>query len=216
MVITYSYSNLLDGTFLLVAPEELRAATEEAFGLWAAHAPLHFIEVPDVGPPPSDLPYAAGGSVQIRLGHHVTPELAHAFYPGTDGLSGDMHFASGIPWTVDTGHWNFLEAVTHELGHALGLAHELDEPAIMNPAYPSHRFTGLGSGFLLDSDIRSLQAIYGVGVGSVTPLDPTPEPATVMLVGGGVGALVAARRRRGRSLQEHTVTSRSLTKEPLV
>jgi hypothetical protein len=194
--ITYSYSNLLDGAFLLATPAELRAATEEALGLWAAHAPLHFIEQPDSGPRPEDLSYSADGHPQIRIGHHVMPELAHAYYPGDDGLAGDVHFASGIPWTIGIGHWNFLEAVTHELGHALGLAHELDEDAIMNPSYPSHRFDGLGSAFLFPGDIRSLQAIYGSGIGSVQPLDPTPEPATCLLVGAGLAALVHARRRR--------------------
>lgn len=197
--ITYSYSNLLDGTFLLATPAALRAATEEAFSLWAAHAPLHFIELADAGPLSADLSYAADGHPQIRIGHHDMPELAHAYYPGADGLAGDVHFASGIPWSVGIGHWNFLEAVTHELGHTLGLDHELDEDAIMNPSYPSHRFDGLGSAFLFQADIRSLQAVYGAGIGSVRalePLDPTPEPATCLLVGVGLAALVRARRRQ--------------------
>src|SRR3954453_22117093 len=38
VVITYSYSNLLDGTLLLMSPSLIRAATEEALNLWAAFA----------------------------------------------------------------------------------------------------------------------------------------------------------------------------------
>ena len=198
IAITYSYANLLDGTFLVITPSELRAATEEALALWASYAPLRFIEIADSGPGVSDQPYAPDGHPQIRVGHHVLPEIAHGFYPGDDGLSGDVHFASGIPWTVGTGHWNYLEAVTHELGHALGLVHELDDIAIMNPSYPSHRFDGLGSAHLYPADIRQLQGIYGRGVGSVQPLSPAPEPASSVLVLTGIGALAHYRRRRSR------------------
>ena len=195
--ITYSYSNLLDGTFFLASPDELRAATEEALRLWGSYAPLQFIEVPDAGPTPSDTPYERGAlDPQIRIGHQDMSDLAHGYYPGTDGLSGDVHIATGVPWTVGEGHWNFLEAITHELGHALGLAHELDEPAIMNPSYPFHRFSGLGTAFLFPNDIQAIQSVYGFGHGSVTPLDPTPEPTTIALVSLGMLAFGLARQRR--------------------
>jgi matrixin len=196
VVITYSYANLFDGTFLLITPRELRAATEEALGVWASYAPLHFVERPDSGPPVSDQPYAADGHPQIRVGQHDLSEVAHGFYPGSDGLAGDVHFASGLPWTVGEGHWNYLEAVTHELGHALGLVHELDEIAVMNPSYPSHRFDGLGSARLYPADIRQLQGIYGAGIGSVQPLSATPEPGTLIFVVTGVLALATYRLRR--------------------
>ena len=194
--ISYSYSNLLDGTFFLISPDEFRAATEEALRLWAANAPLNFIEVQDSGPPPSDSPYSADLHPQIRIGHHDTADLAHAYYPGVDGLAGDVHIATGIPWTIGEGHWNFLEAITHELGHAIGLEHELLEPAVMNPSYPSHRFQGLGTRFLFPADIRAEQRIYGVGVGSVHAIDLSPEQSTYLLVGGGLSALLLARRAR--------------------
>lgn len=193
--ITYSYSNLLSGSFLLISPAELRAATEEALGLWATFAPLNFVERPDSGPATADTPYDAAGHPQIRLGYHPTEDLAHGYYPGVDGLGGDVHFAEGIPWTLG-GHWNFLEAVTHELGHALGLDHELDRPAIMNPSYPLERFGGLGTAFLLPPDIERIRALYGSGRGSVTPMQVTPDPATVILVGTGIATLAALRRRR--------------------
>jgi len=207
IAITYSYANLLDGTFLLIKPADLRAATEEALRLWASYAPLHFIEVPDSGGPVSDQPYAADGNPQIRFGHHVLPELAHAFYPGTDGLSGDVHFASGIPWTIGDGNWNYLEAVTHELGHALGLVHELNEIAVMNPSYPAHRFNRLGSAHLYPADIRQLQGIYGAGVGSVQPLSPAPEPGTSVLVLTGVMTLARYRRRQRKEAASSAANS---------
>ena len=203
IAITYSYANLLNGSFFLITPAELRAATEEALGVWASHAPIHFIEQPDSGPDVSDQPYATGGHPQIRFGQHVFAEVAHAYPPGPDGLSGDVHFNSGIPWTVGDGHWNYLEAVTHEIGHALGLVHEVDEIAVMNPSYPSRRFDGLGSAHLYSADIRQLQGIYGAGVGSVHPLSPAPEPGTSLLVLTGVAALAHYRRRRWDASTEH-------------
>ena len=53
---TYSYNNFLDGGLkdpdgVPVPADYLRLVTEEAFGLWASVAPLHFVEVPDVGTP---------------------------------------------------------------------------------------------------------------------------------------------------------------------
>jgi hypothetical protein len=202
--VTYSYSNLLDGTLFLLTPAQLRSATEEALGLWAQSAPLHFIEAPDSGPPPSDNSYPGDTHPQVRIGHHPMSELAHGYDPG-DGLGGDVHFDSGIPWSVGTGHWNFLEAVTHELGHALGLDHEVGQPAIMNAFYPQRRFTHLGSAYLLPADVESLRALYGTGIGSVQPLQPTPEP-TVFLPLTVVLALVARARRRERWRRAHPVS----------
>ena len=204
--VTYSYSNLLDGHFLTITPEELRAATEEALGLWASYAPLYFIEEVDSGLAPSDDPYDADGHPVIRLGYHVMTDLAHAYYPGDDGLSSDVHFAAGIPWTVGDGRWNFLETVTHELGHTLGLPHEFDDPAIMNPFYPTHRFDGLGSAFLFPSDIAAIQRLYGAGHGSVQALTVTPEPATWISASALLWMLVSGRRQQRRRNRAQSVS----------
>jgi len=194
VLITYSYSNLLDGSLRLIPEGSLRDATVEALSVWAMFAPLRFVELRDSGPPPSEAPYDGGTSPQIRIGHHPMTDLAHSFFPAApDGRAGDVHFDTGIPWTLGSNHWNLLEVLAHELGHALGLGHIADEPAIMNPFFPQARFAGLGTGFLLPADVRALQALYGAGIGSVHPLDPIPEPATLLLVGAGLAAL--ARRR---------------------
>lgn len=177
--ITYSYSNFLDGNLpggLTV--EELRAATEEAFALWASAAPLFFIEVVDSGPDPEsppDDPYPASNHPTIRIGHHFidgpSSVLAHAFFPNDGGLAGDVHFDNGDTWNINPSDPGFdvIEVMTHELGHSLGLGHEFTLDAIMNPFYGG-RFDGPGTGFLLDDDIAGIQALYGEGEGGVDPL----------------------------------------------
>lgn len=197
VVITYSYSNLLDGAFLLMTRDQLRAATEEAFGLWAHFAPLTFVERPDAGPPPSDAAYPAGNSPQIRIGHHETTDWAHAYYPGGwGGLAGDIHLATGAPWSLQPGvNWNYLEVITHEIGHTLGLGHELRADAMMNPFFP-RRYSGLGSAYLLPADIADIREVYGAGSGRVEPLAPVPEPGALLLAATGLTALV--RMRTGR------------------
>jgi hypothetical protein len=192
IIITYSYSNLLDGAFLLVTPAELRAATEEALSLWARFAPLHFVERPDSGPAPSDTWYEPGVHPIIRFGHHATTERAHGFYPNDfDGLAGDVHLATGAPWTIG-GPFDVLETMIHEAGHALGLGHELVQLSVMNPV-PAQRFNGPGTAFLFPIDVLTIQRMYGAGEGSVSPV---PEPTTLLLIGSGGMGLRLARRRR--------------------
>jgi hypothetical protein len=189
VVITYSYSNLLDGSFLLTPSSVLRRATEEALRIWASYAPLHFVERSDFGPAADDRSYPVAGTPDIRIGHHVLDVMAHAFYPDpADGLGGDIHLDSGGPWSVDGRGLDFLQVITHELGHAIGLQHEFDRVAIMNPVHVP-LFQGLGTSYLLPADIEQIRGLYGSGSGSVTPA-PMPEPGTFLLVGLGLGALV--------------------------
>lgn len=182
ITVTYSYSNLLDGDIQGLTPGQLRQATEEALGLWSSVAPINFVEVEDSGPLPteSELNYSGVGAPQIRIGAHILDgpgggELAHAFLPfsESDGLAGDLHFDIEEDWSFADGGF-FLETILHELGHTLGLEHELGVDAIMNPVIVS-RFSGLGDGFLLDDDIAGIQFIYGSGAGSVTPLQQDDE-----------------------------------------
>jgi hypothetical protein len=207
--LTYSYANLLDGNlYSVLTAAQLRAATEESLALWTTYAPIHFFEVPDAGPPPSDLHYPAAGTPDIRIGHHDETTYTHAYYPwAPEGLARDVHlrtryadpFYWGLgddpsPYAVDV-----MSTMVHELGHALGLVHYDDGPALMNSTL-WWRYPGLGTAFLFPHDVMVIQALYGEGTGGVHSLEDaaaTPEPGTLLLLAIPMAAI--ARRLRKRS-----------------
>lgn len=224
--LTYSYSNLLDSRFnTVLTPDELRAATESAFRLWASYAPLHFIETPAGGPPASETDYPAY-TANIRIGHLAAladGAVAHVHLPfgrdgGATGLAGDIHFSNDLsstgfqtwgrasdgPLVLD-----FFSAMLHETGHAVGLLHILSATAIMGNVL--HIFPDHESGELFPADIEAIRALYGAGVGSVRPIGDaalaTPEPASVLLLIAGLGAcgLRARQRRRARNPDELSI-----------
>ena len=160
--ITYSYSNLLDGSMQGLNNAEMTDAIEEAFGLWSSVAPLNFTEVPD-----------SASNAQIRIGQEDIDgrngTLAFAYAPS----NGDIRFDNGENWNQSL----FLETAVHEIGHSLGLGHENSQSAIMNPTI-KNRFNGLGSGFLLEDDINGIRSLYGSGSGSVNPLGSNPTTTT--------------------------------------
>ena len=185
VTITYSFSNLLDGDLMGLSVENAKFAVEEALTLWSEVAPIHFVEIADQGPLPTgdELAYRASNHPQIRFGHHHIDgksggALAHAYLPFStrEGLAGDIHFDRDESWNQDGGGL-FLETALHEVGHALGLDHEVESNAIMNPII-QNRFDGLGVGYLLEDDIAGIRNLYGSGNGSVSTLnDPANDPA---------------------------------------
>ncbi len=146
--LTYSFSDF--GDFNGISSEEAKASIVEAFSLWSSFAPLHFTEVED------------SSASQIIISQDVIDgaggTLAFAFFPTV----GDITFDSDENWNPST----FLETAVHEIGHSLGLGHEENVEAILNPSI-QHRFDDLGSAFLLEDDINAIQSLYGSGIGSV-------------------------------------------------
>ena len=171
----YSFSNLLDGALPGgLSAAVLEAAIEDALQVWSAVSPLRFTEAVDSGPAPSDSGYTASTHPQLRFGHHYIDggeganTLAHAYFPSTTGLGGDLHFDNGNTWTTrpsSTGI-DIIEVATHEIGHAIGINHEETNDAIMNPYYGG-RYSGPGTAYLLPDDISGVQAQYGTGLGYV-------------------------------------------------
>lgn len=175
--------------------------------LWAVVAPLKFIEVPDVGPLPSasDPSYFGTGLPQIRIGHHPLDGFGtvkgHGYYPpqigSADQNAGDVHFDDQDRWEMigSLTYPDILGAAVHELGHSLGMDHSAGTQAVMYPTFP--RRQGLGTAFLTADDIAGIHAIYGSGVGSVSPM---PEPhGAILLVTGIFGTLLSFRKHQQRA-----------------
>lgn len=179
--VTFSFANL-DGGLPGLAPAVTHGLALRALSLWADACDVTFVEVPDSGPAfPADAvfqEYAAEGHPQIRLG--VTAlgfqVLGNAYFPGDGGLAGDISFTDGITW----GELHFLEVATHEIGHGgIGLGHELQALAVMNPSS-----RGRFAGSLFEDDVRGAVTQYGPGHGKVIPLPYTPPALTATLEGG--------------------------------
>ncbi len=218
LTVTYSYNNFLDGGLKNLAgvsltPEFLRDAAEEAFGLWASVAPINFVEVPDVGTPvflsnsAAYLAYDAGDFGTIRLSHRfingtdaqvgMPAAKAVAWFPSNGPhIGSDIQFDNGDPWEVigTPSAPDILGILAHEIGHTLGIGHSAINGAVMFPA--ALRRMGPGTGLLTADDMNAVIAIYGTGVGSVTPLISIPEPATLVIIALGLLGVGSARCRR--------------------
>merc|ERR1719184_4069 len=81
--------------------------------------------------------------------------LAHAYFPRYGGV---VHMDDSEVWTENSNKGtNFLQTLTHEIGHSLGLSHSRVSAAVMAPFY-----RGWDPAFKLHSDdIRGIQSLYG-------------------------------------------------------
>ena len=223
-----SGSSSLSGVFAQVGGEAAAlAAIQASFDAWSAVAGIQFVHVSESGSLPFGAPYAAQNSGapvvgSIRIGAFAIDGYVGAvgYAPPPNGattLEGDVVFNAsnrfGIPaggegdlyelYPASNGYYylnDFAGLFTHELGHALGLAHT-DVPGAVMCGYVDGSFTGSqcawadpDGDFMAPitrrpkaDDIAGIQALYGAA--------PVPEPAVWALWAAGLVGLVLRRPR---------------------
>ncbi len=145
---------------------------------------------------------------------------AQSYYPSSSDYGGDVEFDDSDKWQeVGTLRKpDILGAAIHEIGHSLGLAHStgiqvgqywtyqvddgaghlvdhLEPKGNANMFWIFTRYSGLGTGQLFPDDIAGIQAIYGTGPGSVSPM-AVPEPAALTLLFFAITGWLLRRRAR--------------------
>jgi len=89
--------------------------------------------------------------------------LAHAWFPGQGGISGDVEINDKWDWVThskiqDIGHPPLVPVLIHEFGHSLGLRHDTtDNESIMWPSFN----LGQKKNDLGPNDIERIQNRYG-------------------------------------------------------
>ncbi|CAN6568476.1 unnamed protein product [Malus baccata var. baccata] len=137
--------------------ENVRSICAQAFERWAQVTSFTFEEVP------------ATSSADITIGFHRGAHGDTAPFDGFKGVlahanpptGGNFHFDADEKWSANPGPDELdLESVAvHEIGHLLGLDHDLDLPdAIM---YPEFSY-GIVKRDLTRDDIDGIRALYGL------------------------------------------------------
>ena len=196
---------------------DYKSVINASFDAWSSVADIQFVEVADGGEAFGAL---TANSADIRIGGHdfggAGGVLAHAYFPpGWGGVTGDIHFDVDEMWKDQDGGsgFNLYRVLTHEIGHAIGLDHENNLDALMNPYYTESTPMGLDA-----DDIAGAQYLYGASsivnptttdsdssdlyANTIDPdPDPVPEPGTIILFGIGILGMLGYGWRRRVKLQ---------------
>ena len=159
--------------FQLADAETLRM-TKAAFDLWSQYSSLAFTR--DAQHPDILISYRSRSHTNALRGMNGNKlceypfdgpgiELAHAYFPtgGYDYVS-EVHIDEEEPWHIRLDSnppekLSLVTTLTHEIGHALGLQHSVNNQSIMFPFMSEHSFPVK----LNVEDIASIQNLYGVG-----------------------------------------------------
>lgn len=162
--------------FTLPIPDFFIDEVRDAFDRWEAVADIDFVEVAD------------GEDVNIRVGMGVLDgannggggTVGTAFYSFSQGSFIQAHVVLDVDDYFNESHQTeFFLTTLHEIGHAIGLDHEDDVPAIMS-TFVDDSLNGL-----TQDDINGAQELYGASSTSTDDFDPenTSTNGTVALGG---------------------------------
>ncbi len=150
-------SNLFSAFSGLLSPGQIEETLISSFGIWAANGNLDVGIVADSGDPFGTPGKMIGDSRfgDIRIGAIPMASDVYAVALGQTEIvsgtwAGDILFNSNAQFTSLS---QFFSVALHEVGHALGLKHELAIDSAM------HRFSNRTD--LAPLDIANFQAIYG-------------------------------------------------------
>lgn len=151
--LTFLVVNGCDG----ISRQQALNTVQWALDIWSAVTPLRFAE--------------ATANIDLLMSFAVGDHgdgfrfdgkggtLAHAFPPGGNPVSGDVHFDLAENWSISPAcppeKFDLYNVALHEIGHALGLPHSNISGSIMFPSYQGSQR------HLHDSDKRAIQDLYG-------------------------------------------------------
>lgn len=155
---------------------EVRRIMKKSFGYWSDKGNIYFEETTSDNP---DIWVLFAGGVHGDPYAFDGPggTLAHAFYPINSkysAIAGDVHFDDAEYFTAESSTLgrSLLWVATHEIGHAIGVAHSRTKKAVMFPYYQHTT----GDFELHQDDVDAVIQLYGPATG----LPPTTAPPTTI------------------------------------
>ena len=169
-----------------ITQQAVQAVVETAFEAWSRAANLQFVYAPQ-----------DSASVDIRIGWGAFPADAGGQEIGETAYSYDMTTGKFVPDTVirlidpsqlafsnSSGTLTYADGATlyqvilHEIGHAIGMAHDTIDPfAVMYP------YSSTANQQLAAVDVQGAQAIYGVSPAAFIDIGANQETVSGTLSG---------------------------------
>ena len=134
-----------------------QSACQAALSVWSASANITFNQLADT--------QTTCGEIRLAISDlgNTGSDYAHAYYPGSTPVAGDVWF--GYQWNTDAaggaapGSYQFL-TILHELGHALGLKHPFEGPVTLDAAHDNYFYTIMSYDVKENTSVSSVSADF--------------------------------------------------------